>query len=229
MKLLLAILVLLPLTATAESYRNFESHQFRPLAISPDGSRLFVTNTPDNRVEVFRITDDGLQPDGSVLVGLEPVAVAARSDDEIWVVNHLSDSVSVVDVGVSPPRIKATLLVGDEPRDIVFAGERNERAYVTTAHRGQNSPYIDPRNPGELTTPGRGRADVWIIDALRRAPHPTHTHLEQTLNWIERVAPKQAVLTNMHIDLDYETVAAETPDHVVPAYDGMRITIELGD
>lgn len=71
--------------------------------------------------------------------------------------------------------------------------------------------------------------DVWIIDALRRAPHPTHTHLEQTLNWIERVAPKQAVLTNMHIDLDYETVAAETPDHVVPAYDGMRITIELSD
>ncbi|MEL7098516.1 MAG: MBL fold metallo-hydrolase [Pseudomonadota bacterium] len=67
--------------------------------------------------------------------------------------------------------------------------------------------------------------DVWIVDALRRDPHPTHSHLAQTLDWIDRVQPKRAVLTNMHIDLDYETVAAETPEHITPAYDGM--TIEL--
>jgi len=65
--------------------------------------------------------------------------------------------------------------------------------------------------------------DVWIVDTLRRTPHPTHSHLEQTLEWIAELAPKQAVLTNMHIDLDYETVAAETPGHIIPAYDGMCI------
>lgn len=69
--------------------------------------------------------------------------------------------------------------------------------------------------------------DCWIVDALRRTPHPTHSHLEQTLQWIERVAPKQAVLTNMHVDLDYETVAAETPDHIMPAYDGMTLSFDI--
>ncbi|MCV3272730.1 MBL fold metallo-hydrolase [Roseobacter sinensis] len=66
--------------------------------------------------------------------------------------------------------------------------------------------------------------DCWIIDALRRAPHPTHSHLAQTLDWIEQVRPRHAVLTNMHIDLDYATVMAETPDHVEPAYDGLTLT-----
>jgi phosphoribosyl 1,2-cyclic phosphate phosphodiesterase len=69
--------------------------------------------------------------------------------------------------------------------------------------------------------------DYWIVDALRREPHPTHSHLANTLEWIARVAPKKAILTNMHNDLDYETVAAETPEHVSPAYDGMTITIAV--
>lgn len=67
--------------------------------------------------------------------------------------------------------------------------------------------------------------DIWIIDALRRTPHPTHSHLEQALEWIEKLAPKHAVLTNMHIDMDYQTVLDETPDYVEPAYDGMRLTL----
>lgn len=69
--------------------------------------------------------------------------------------------------------------------------------------------------------------DCWIVDALRRTPHPTHSHLEQTLQWIAKVQPKQAVLTNMHIDLDYETVCKETPDNVTAAYDGMTIEFRL--
>jgi len=63
--------------------------------------------------------------------------------------------------------------------------------------------------------------DCWVLDALRRTPHPTHAHLDLALEWIARAAPRRAVLTNMHIDLDYQTVAAETPAHVTPAYDGM--------
>jgi phosphoribosyl 1,2-cyclic phosphate phosphodiesterase len=69
--------------------------------------------------------------------------------------------------------------------------------------------------------------DCWIVDALRRDPHPTHSHLEQTLGWIEKMQPKRGVLTNMHNDLDYATLAAETPDHIDPAYDGMRLEFPL--
>jgi len=66
--------------------------------------------------------------------------------------------------------------------------------------------------------------DIWVLDALRRKPHPSHVHLERALEWISRAAPKRAVLTNMHIDLDYATVAAETADHITPAYDGLALT-----
>ena len=69
--------------------------------------------------------------------------------------------------------------------------------------------------------------DCWVVDALRRTPHPTHSHLAKTLHWIERVAPRRAVITNMHIDLDYDDVMRETPDHVIPAYDGMTISYEI--
>jgi phosphoribosyl 1,2-cyclic phosphate phosphodiesterase len=68
--------------------------------------------------------------------------------------------------------------------------------------------------------------DCWIVDALRYAPHPTHTHLEQTLAWIARAAPRRAILTNMHTDLDHDRLAAETPANVSPAYDGMVIEYE---
>lgn len=67
--------------------------------------------------------------------------------------------------------------------------------------------------------------DTWIVDALRRDPHPSHSHLANTLEWVKRAAPRRAVLTNMHIDLDYEIVRAETPENVEPAYDGMTITV----
>lgn len=71
-----------------------------------------------------------------------------------------------------------------------------------------------------------GNLDCWILDALRRTPHPTHAHLAKALDWIERVKPRRAVLTNMHVDLDYDTVEAETPSHVTPAYDGMTLVYE---
>lgn len=66
-------------------------------------------------------------------------------------------------------------------------------------------------------------AECWVVDALRRDPHPTHSHLAQTLEWIERSGVPQAVITNMHIDLDFATVDAETPEHVSPAWDMRRL------
>ena len=149
----------------AASFTAFESGQVRPMALSPDNTRLFVVNTPDNRLEIFDVHNGFPTYLSSVAVGMEPVAVAAFSNSEVWVVNYLSDSVSIVDVSGSVPRVVRTLLVGDEPADIVFAGQNFNRAFITSAHRGQNSPYTDPSNPGEMTTPGIGRADVWVFDA----------------------------------------------------------------
>ena len=65
--------------------------------------------------------------------------------------------------------------------------------------------------------------EVWIVDALRRTPHPSHFALDDTLRWIERVKPKRAFLTNMHIDLDYDTLLRELPEGVEPAYDGLVV------
>jgi YVTN family beta-propeller protein len=163
----LGIILLVATRDVRAAFTTFESGHVRPLASSPDGTRLFAVNTPDDSLEMFDVSsaDGALIDAGSVPVGLEPVAVAARSNTEVWVVNHLSDSVSVVDVGATPPRVVRTLLVGDEPRDIVFAGTGGTRAFITTAHRGQNRPG-DP----QLTTPGIGRADVWVFDATSLGP-----------------------------------------------------------
>ncbi len=154
------VLVAPSLARAQPSYLNFEAGHVRPAAMSPDGARLFVVNTPDDRLEIFDLTGSAPALVASVPVGLSPVAVAAESDARVWVVNHLSDSVSVVDVASDPPRVVRTLLVGDEPSDVVFAGSSPRRAFVTTAHRGQSHPTPD----GDYDVPGIGRADVWAFD-----------------------------------------------------------------
>jgi len=70
-------------------------------------------------------------------------------------------------------------------------------------------------------------AECWIVDALRYAPHPSHSHVAQTLEWIARVKPNRAILTDLHIDLDYETLKRELPPNVEPAYDGMTVVAAL--
>lgn len=69
--------------------------------------------------------------------------------------------------------------------------------------------------------------DVLVIDALRYTPHPSHAHLEMTLSWIETLKPRRAFLTNLHIDMDYQTLVRELPAGVEPAYDGMEIVFSL--
>ncbi len=65
--------------------------------------------------------------------------------------------------------------------------------------------------------------DVWIVDALRKTPHPSHLNLEEALAWIERIKPRRAILTNLHSDMDYAALKASLPSNVEPAYDGMRL------
>jgi len=177
---LLTILVLLAGCLAAApalaGFNNFESGHVRPLALSPDGRQLYAVNTPDNRLSIFRVGAFGASLVHEVAVGLEPVAVAARINGagatEVWVVNHLSDSVSIVEIDssdVTLSRVKRTLLVGDEPSDVVFAGSGGNRAFVTTARRGQHLAQGDITGitvpQAQLATAGLGRALVWAFDA----------------------------------------------------------------
>jgi len=142
-------------------FTNFETEPVRPLALAPGGNRLFAVNTADDRLEVLAPAPDGLARAGEVAVGLRPVAVAARTADEVWVVNHLSDSVSIVDASdPAAPRVVRTLAVGDEPRDIVVAGPGRDRVFVAAARR---SPTV---------APGEGQAAVWVFDARRPEAPP---------------------------------------------------------
>lgn len=77
----------------------------------------------------------------------------------------------------------------------------------------------------EASWPAIRGCDVFICDALRRVPHPSHAHLARALDWIAQSGCARGVITNMHIDMDYDDVQRETPDNVVPAHDGMRIEL----
>jgi phosphoribosyl 1,2-cyclic phosphate phosphodiesterase len=77
----------------------------------------------------------------------------------------------------------------------------------------------------ELAVSGLG---IWIVDALRPTPHPSHLSLPETLELVARMRPERAVLTNLHIDMDYDTVERMTPDNVTPAYDGLKIDVTAG-
>src|ERR1043165_7209270 len=122
------------LTCTSRAqFVNFEGKQTSPVRLSPDGTRLFVVNTPDARLSVFDIS----QPSNPRLlaeipVGIEPGSVNPRNNDEAWVVNEVSDSISIV--SVSQRLVTDTLYVKDEPADVVFA---QGRAFVSAARKNQ--------------------------------------------------------------------------------------------
>src|SRR5436190_13023522 len=119
--------------AHAQPYVNFEGKQTSPIRLSPDGSRLFVVNTPDNRLSVFDVTS-AQNPIliAEIPVGVEPVSVNPVNNDEAWVVNEVSDSISIV--SVSRHAVTDTIYVKDEPGDVVFA---NGRAFVTASRNNR--------------------------------------------------------------------------------------------
>jgi phosphoribosyl 1,2-cyclic phosphate phosphodiesterase len=81
----------------------------------------------------------------------------------------------------------------------------------------------DVKRIPEASRPFLEHLEIWIIDALRYRPHPSHFSLDDALAEIEAMQPRRAVLTNLHTDLDYETLCKRLPEHVIPAYDGMRV------
>lgn len=121
---------------------NFESSQVHPVDLSPDGSTLAVCNTADDTLELFDVTGGVPLPIGSVPVGIDPVSVRFRTNGEVWVVNHISDSVSLVDVAAR--YVFATLATLDEPADVVFAGAP-EMAFVSCS-QANTIQRFDPAN-----------------------------------------------------------------------------------
>jgi YVTN family beta-propeller protein len=126
--LALSLLPLVAESAAAQSFVNWESPHVHPLDLAPGGRKLMAVNTPGGRLEVFDTQGGTLALTHSIPVGLDPVSVRARSSREAWVVNHVSDSVSVVDLRTG--RVRATLATDDEPCDVVFAGAP-ARAFVS--------------------------------------------------------------------------------------------------
>jgi YVTN family beta-propeller protein len=120
----------LPKGVPTSDFANFESPHVHPLDMTPDQSRLLAVNTGNNALEVFAIMPHGLLHERSITVGVDPVTVRARSNSEAWVVNRISDDVSIVDLNTGV--VVRTLSVEDEPADVVFAGGK---AFVSCSER----------------------------------------------------------------------------------------------
>ncbi|MGE0481794.1 MAG: YncE family protein [Phycisphaerae bacterium] len=133
--LTLSALALLALPAVAQTgFFHWETPHVSPLALTPSGDVLLAVNTADNRLEVFDVSGGTPVYVRSVAVGLDPVSVRARSESEIWVVNHVSDTISIVDLPSG--RVVRALPTGDEPTDVVFAGSP-PRAFVSVSQLNQ--------------------------------------------------------------------------------------------
>src|SRR5919198_218958 len=152
-------------TASAQgppaSFKTFEGPQVHPLALTPDGNRLLAVNTPNASLSVFQLVSGAPVLTAEIPVGFEPVSVAVRANGrEAWVVNWMSDSVSVVDLATG--NVTRTIDVGDEPTDVLFAGSAREMAFVCVSGgpslltpgvglsnigKGQVKVF-DPANPG---------------------------------------------------------------------------------
>ena len=163
----LVVLAIAAGMSAQSGFTNYESALVHPIRLSPDGSRLFVVNTANAHLEVYSL----LNPDQPLLlrqipVGLEPVSCTPRSNDEVWVVNNLSDSVSIVSVNAG--RITATIRVKDEPCDVVFAGSPS-RAFVSASASDQVRVF-DP-----VTLAQVGSIDIVGKDPRALVADPTGT------------------------------------------------------
>ncbi len=129
-------------------FMNFESAHVHPLDMTPDGTKLLAVNTANNSLEVFQVTDNILLNVASIPVGLDPVTVRARTNTEAWVVDQVSDEISIVDLVQNV--VVRSIQTEDEPADVVFAGSP-QRAFVSCAQR-ESVQVFDPANPGTAPT-----------------------------------------------------------------------------
>jgi YVTN family beta-propeller protein len=129
-----------------KTFVNWENGHVHPLELTPDGTRLLAVNTADNRLEVFDASGATPTHIGSVPVGLDPVSVRSFGNSTAWVVNHISDSISVVDLNTL--NVVATIETEDEPADVVFVGEPR-RAFVSCSQAN----VVEVFDLGNLSAP----------------------------------------------------------------------------
>ena len=133
-----------------------------------------------------------------------------------------------------PPILDARPISAGTP--FTVEGEGGPITVMPVLHQHGNIPALGFRFDGVAYSPDLNAMpdesaaalddlDVWIVDALRYKPHPSHLSLDETLDWIARLKPRRAVLTNMHTDIDYDEVGRRVPDHVTPAHDGLRFSV----
>ena len=211
-KIWIALILLLAAPASAQdSYVLFESGPVRPLALSPDGTRLFVCNVPDSRLEIFAVSPAGLAHLGSVPVGLEPVAVAARSDGEVWVVNHMSDSVSIVDVA-------------DAARHPHAAGRRRAARHRLRGREPRRAPSSPPR-----TADRTGRGDPQLLDRDGSRPQ-RRLGVRLDATWARRLGGTPLAILNLFGDTP--RALAVTPDgskvYAAVFQSGNQTTVDSG-
>jgi phosphoribosyl 1,2-cyclic phosphate phosphodiesterase len=134
-----------------------------------------------------------------------------------------------------PPILSAHSIEAGESRGIGGEGGEVKLAAFLVQHgkipalgyRIKNTAYTpDLSDVPQASWPYLENLDLWIVDGLRYAPHPSHFSVSDALSWIDRFKPKRAILTNMHADLDYEVLRQSLPGGVVPAYDGMRLELK---
>jgi YVTN family beta-propeller protein len=153
-------------------FTNFESGHVHPIDMTPDGTKLLAVNTANNSLEVFQLGGPMLLNVASIPVGLDPVTVRVRSNTEAWVVDQVSDEISIVDLTTN--RVVRSLATEDEPADVVFAGSPL-KAFVSLCATGKRA-GVRPGQPGERahrsvaegrTTSCTGREPRWLHRVLR--------------------------------------------------------------
>ena len=127
-----------------EGLINFETPHVHPIDLTPDRTRVLAVNTAAHRLEVFQISGNDLNLISSIPVGIDPVSVRARNNNEAWIVNHVSDSISIVDLDAQT--VVETLFTDNEPADVVFAGSP-QRAFVSASEANR----VNVFNPFNLS------------------------------------------------------------------------------
>jgi phosphoribosyl 1,2-cyclic phosphate phosphodiesterase len=218
---------------------------------APDGNqtRVLVDTSPDLREQL--LDADINQVDGVLYThehadhihgidDLRALFIAHRrrvdvyADEPTWrVLSHRFGYCFVTPPGSSyPPFLNRHAIVAGDPVTVAGAGGAITAMPLLQDHGditslgfrfGAMAYSADLVDLPEQSVAALQGIELWIVDALWYRPHPSHFHLDLTLQWIERIKPARAILTNMHSDLDFEEVRAKLPPNVVPAYDGMRV------
>ncbi|HEY0894185.1 MAG TPA: hypothetical protein VGE32_14090, partial [Cellvibrio sp.] len=213
-------------------YTLFEEDPVRPVAALENSGYVAALNVPDDYLELFAPAKSGLKHCASVKVGMRPVAIGVITETQqharLWVVNHLSDSISIVDINLKKcsASLVDTIAVGDEPRDIVVANTPvGKRVFVSMAHRGQTHPDKGTRNWQDLIRTGAenaakdrpaGLADVAVFDPANPATVQIVNLFTDTPRALTLGAPNaagyhtQVFAAGFHTGNQTTVVAAET-------------------